>query len=241
VLAATLLMPSPAIAQFDLTGSYNAIFHEDQPERIPGPSLGDYVGLPINESARAFAEAGDASRLTPIVDGIDIPDQPRHRLEAGAFAHVPMVLGANRDEGWMFTQRSFPSSVTLDPYSATLDSEFGSDAPAMLAYPAADFASPKDALVAVAGDAESVCEARRVARLIERTGTPVFLYLFDHEVDPVSLDRVVHGLELNLAIDDGWRACADAVGCKSFKGLRKSFKHTGSERVPALAVAAAID
>jgi hypothetical protein len=60
----TLLMPSPAMAQFDLTGSYNAIFHEDQPERIPGPSLGDYLGLPINESARAFAEAWDASRLT---------------------------------------------------------------------------------------------------------------------------------------------------------------------------------
>ena len=64
VALVTLLMPSPAMAQFDLTGSYNAIFHEDQPERIPGPSLGDYVGLPINESARAFAEAWDASRLT---------------------------------------------------------------------------------------------------------------------------------------------------------------------------------
>ena len=41
-----------------------AFFHEDQPERIPGPSLGDYLGLPINDSARAFAEAWDASRLT---------------------------------------------------------------------------------------------------------------------------------------------------------------------------------
>ena len=50
--------------QFDITGSYNAMFHEDQPERIPGPSLGDYLGLPINESARAFADAWDASRLT---------------------------------------------------------------------------------------------------------------------------------------------------------------------------------
>jgi hypothetical protein len=59
-----LAMPSPAQAQVDITGSYNAIFHEDQPERIPGPSLGDYTGLPINDSARAFAEAWDASRLT---------------------------------------------------------------------------------------------------------------------------------------------------------------------------------
>jgi hypothetical protein len=66
-LALTLLISSvawPASAQFDITGSYNALFHEDQPERIPGPSLGDYLGLPINESARAFAEAWDASRLT---------------------------------------------------------------------------------------------------------------------------------------------------------------------------------
>jgi len=61
---AMLMLPSPALAQFDITGSYNALFHEDQPERIPGPSLGDYLGLPINESARAFAEAWDASRLT---------------------------------------------------------------------------------------------------------------------------------------------------------------------------------
>ncbi len=57
-------LASPASAQFDITGNYNAIFHEDQPERIPGPSLGDFLGLPINDSARAFAEAWDASRLT---------------------------------------------------------------------------------------------------------------------------------------------------------------------------------
>ena len=55
---------NPAWAQADLTGSWNGFFHEDQPERIPGPSLGDYLGLPINDSARAFAEAWDASRLT---------------------------------------------------------------------------------------------------------------------------------------------------------------------------------
>ena len=61
---ATLALAAPASGQFDINGSYNAIFHEDQPERIPGPALGDYLGLPINDSARAFAEAWDASRLT---------------------------------------------------------------------------------------------------------------------------------------------------------------------------------
>lgn len=61
---ATLGSPSTAAAQFDITGSYNALFHEDQPERIPGPSLGDYLGLPINDNARAFADAWNPSRLT---------------------------------------------------------------------------------------------------------------------------------------------------------------------------------
>jgi hypothetical protein len=64
LLVVALSMAAPASAQFDITGNYNALFHEDQPERIPGPALGDYLGLPINESARAFAEAWDASRLT---------------------------------------------------------------------------------------------------------------------------------------------------------------------------------
>ena len=51
-----LLTCATASAQVDLTGSWQAVFHEDQPERIPGPALGDYLGLPINDSARAFAE-----------------------------------------------------------------------------------------------------------------------------------------------------------------------------------------
>jgi hypothetical protein len=54
----------PSAAQIDLTGHWGGLFHEDQPERIPGPALGDYLGLPINDNARAFAEAWDASRLT---------------------------------------------------------------------------------------------------------------------------------------------------------------------------------
>ena len=64
VVLFTACASSRASAQADLTGSWNGFFHEDQPERIPGPSLGDYLGLPINDSARAFAEAWDASRLT---------------------------------------------------------------------------------------------------------------------------------------------------------------------------------
>jgi hypothetical protein len=58
------LLGAPAFAQLDLTGIWSPVFHEDQPERIPGPELVDYLGLPINAAARQWALAWDPSRLT---------------------------------------------------------------------------------------------------------------------------------------------------------------------------------
>jgi hypothetical protein len=54
----------PAFAQLDFTGVWRPQFHEDQPERIPGPELGDYAGLPITDQARHWADSWDASRVT---------------------------------------------------------------------------------------------------------------------------------------------------------------------------------
>ena len=60
-----LLTNTPALAQgVDLSGEWNALFHWDQPERLPGPELGDYLGLPINNAARLKAESWDASVQT---------------------------------------------------------------------------------------------------------------------------------------------------------------------------------
>ncbi|HET9270510.1 MAG TPA: hypothetical protein VFO31_20175 [Vicinamibacterales bacterium] len=47
-----------------LVGEWSPRYHEDQPERIPGPELGDYTGLPITDGARLAADSWDASRLT---------------------------------------------------------------------------------------------------------------------------------------------------------------------------------
>ena len=55
---------SPAAAQVDLSGMWAPIFHEDQVERIPGPDVGDYAGLPINDALRMRADSWDASLLT---------------------------------------------------------------------------------------------------------------------------------------------------------------------------------
>jgi hypothetical protein len=55
---------APLLAQRDLTGEWAPRFHEDQPERIPGPDIGDYLGLPINDAARLRGDSWDASLLT---------------------------------------------------------------------------------------------------------------------------------------------------------------------------------
>jgi hypothetical protein len=54
----------PVFAQLDPTGEWAPRFHEDQPERIPGPEIGDYLGLPINDASRLRADTWDASLLT---------------------------------------------------------------------------------------------------------------------------------------------------------------------------------
>jgi glyoxylase-like metal-dependent hydrolase (beta-lactamase superfamily II) len=64
VFVATAVVSLPLLAQNDFVGEWQARYHEDQPERIPGPELGDYLGLPINEAARLRADSWDASIAT---------------------------------------------------------------------------------------------------------------------------------------------------------------------------------
>ena len=63
LLLASLTCTGPAGAQTNLVGYWNPLFHEDVDERIPGPPIGDYLGLPITDAARLRAEAWDASLL----------------------------------------------------------------------------------------------------------------------------------------------------------------------------------
>jgi hypothetical protein len=55
---------APMTAFFDFSGEYAVQFHEDQPERVPGPEIGDYLGMPINAADRLHADSWDASLLT---------------------------------------------------------------------------------------------------------------------------------------------------------------------------------
>src|SRR5947199_8035051 len=64
VAAGTTLVAQGPRGPMDLSGEWAPLFHEDQLERIPGPDIGDYLGLPINEAARLHGDSWDASLLT---------------------------------------------------------------------------------------------------------------------------------------------------------------------------------
>ena len=52
------------MAEVDLSGVWNVRYHEDFPERVPGPDMVEFHGVPINEANRARGLAWDPSILT---------------------------------------------------------------------------------------------------------------------------------------------------------------------------------
>jgi hypothetical protein len=60
----SVLLSHSALAEIDFTGEWAPAYHEDAPERLPGPELGDYMGLPLNDAARLQADSWDADRIS---------------------------------------------------------------------------------------------------------------------------------------------------------------------------------
>jgi hypothetical protein len=73
-LVVLLFLPISALAQVDLSGGWDTIRHEDEPERGMGPEIGDYSGISLNAEARFESRhvgrgemdtAGTRMRATP--------------------------------------------------------------------------------------------------------------------------------------------------------------------------------
>jgi para-nitrobenzyl esterase len=139
-------------------------------------------------------------RWYPTVDGVVLPDDPMTLFATGAFNKVPTIIGTNRNEGTLFITQTIPPPV--DPVTLTLfaESNFpGKGSTIAAAYPASDFGGSNDAAGAeLLGDGYFVCPARRVARAIAASGTPVYRYNFAYAPTgvPVSSMGAFHGSEL---------------------------------------------
>jgi para-nitrobenzyl esterase len=138
----------------------------------------------ITEAMKLKAEVifGDGVSWTPHVDGVEIPDQPRNILAAKKQAKVPLVVGANEDEGTLFVKVLGGHFTDAKGLEDTFAAAFSPDLASKLAdhYKFAE-AKDLDALaIQIIGDA-IVCDARRVARAHEAAGAPAFLYHFARE------------------------------------------------------------
>jgi len=117
----------------------------------------------------------------PVVDGVNMPDQPAKMLADGTFSKVPVILGSNQDEGTIFF--TIGLTVTSDAdYLALMDGMFfGHGAEVVAAYPASAYGgSVKDAAAAAVGDGFFGCPTRRTARAFAAAGAPTYLYHFEH-------------------------------------------------------------
>ena len=60
LLLVLMLVNVQSFGQTDFSGEWVNLIHEDSNERTPGPPLGDYLGIPLNEAGRMRAETHDA-------------------------------------------------------------------------------------------------------------------------------------------------------------------------------------
>ena len=167
-----------------------------------GPVL---TALPLGPQAVLEPPPGRAVWL-PVVDGLELPDQPRSLFESAQYHSVPTIIGFTRDEAaGPFVTRSFQSGVSLAQYQSWVATEFGGSAPAVLEqYPDSDYASPFDAMAQVVTDGQFVCEGRRFARSLADRHTPVFFYSYEYVIDALSPVKVIHGVESNILFGNAY-------------------------------------
>src|SRR5579872_475029 len=82
----------PAFAQADVFGNWAPLYHEDLPDRIPGPELGDYTGIPINDAARLRADSYDADRISVVSEYECRPHGADYSMRGLANMRVDTIL-----------------------------------------------------------------------------------------------------------------------------------------------------
>jgi para-nitrobenzyl esterase len=137
----------------------------------------------------------------PVIDGVELTQEPLAALREGNHARVPLLIGWNRDEGSAHTD-SFEAVAAAEVADFVTDS-FGAPAvtPVNARYARA---SPKQALTDIVTDGVFACGARRVARTLAAQNFPVFHYKWTHALDHPRVHELgaTHGVELFVLWDN---------------------------------------
>jgi para-nitrobenzyl esterase len=158
--------------------------------------------VPGLDSSRMINFRNAGMRLAPIVDGYVIPDDPMTMFQQGTVNAVPMIVGANGNEGSMFTMVS-KLPTTAKAFNAIVDRDFGTKFAATFKdlYPPAQ---AKKSLTDLMGDFSFVDSSRFVARNYEHAHAPAYLYNFSH-IASGPLGKMLgahHGAEIAFVFDN---------------------------------------
>lgn len=129
-------------------------------------------------SAISPAETGIGDTAWTLVAGTPVLPDLMTALRGGAFAHVPVLNGSNRDEGRLFAFVGLPRMGTRDAYERNARIQFGAGADRILAaYPATAYRSPALAFASYMTDFLFACPALQANTAMARY-TPVYAYEF---------------------------------------------------------------
>ena len=122
---------------------------------------------------------GDIMEMAPIVDGWVIPDNTIYIVNSGKQNDVPVIVGANQDEGTLFTMLAGGMVSTDDAFKKYVQSNFGVYADQILAqYESGDKLQPRDRQNYLMRDWMFLAAARTIARGWENVSSEAFYYHF---------------------------------------------------------------
>ncbi|WP_329396891.1 carboxylesterase/lipase family protein [Streptomyces melanogenes] len=128
----------------------------------------------------------------PVAGGAFLPEQPATAFATGRSARVPVLNGANEDEGRLFAFSRYPLAAA--DYPEAVAGYFGAArAPEVLAhYPLSAFPSATLAYASAIGDQLMACPALRLDRALAARG-PFYAYEFaDRTSPPFASLRALH-------------------------------------------------
>jgi para-nitrobenzyl esterase len=144
-------------------------------------------------------EAG-ALRFGPVVDGWVLPEPPFVALAAGHRPVVPLMAGANANEGTVFLARI--GEMTVERFREEARQEYGAAADRYLElYPVESAEDLPGAVDQAQTDSRFVAPARLLARLTSEAGGNAYLYHFTRVRPGREQLGAYHGSEIPFVFD----------------------------------------
>jgi len=212
---AAVLESGPCQAQGDLAGAQKASL-----DYAASKGCGDRAtaadclrALPVArlDDPPSYYRLGTTGLTGPITGTAQLPTDPMTAFAQGKWAHVPVLIGTNRDEWTLFAAQQYLGERRLPDYAQQLSEVFGGQsAKVAQQYPLSGYANSALAFSAAMTDEVFACPANTIEMAVTHSA-PVFAYEFNDRDAPAPepLEKVPfpvgagHAMEVRYLFDVG--------------------------------------